>query len=1070
MTNKSAARPNLPLLMWLGYVFFVVYGSLVPLQYKARPLADAWLAFQNIPFLQLGVESRADWIANGVLYVPVAFLTAYLLTQSCKNVSRIFLFGLAAIFSAALAVAVEFTQLFFPARTVSLNDILAECVGSLVGLALAARYANWFGALLKSFFHDSQRLKVLALDGYVFAYLLFALFPYDFVLSRPELFAKLGSSNWGWLVAGSSSRPILAGLQLAVEIVMAIPFGVLLASRMGSRRPNYLLIAVLGLLLGCFIEVAQLFVASGVSQGLSVFTRAAGVCFGVALSRYGDRWTFDDISATLRRYTPALAITYLMALLGINGWLTVRWQGFQAGISQLAAVHFMPFYYHYFRTEAMALFSLTVVSLSYTPVGLLAWSHAYSPAFAAMLSVFIAMCIESGKLFLPGAHPDPSNILLAGFASWSTVWLMRQLSVRTHLPVESSADAQASGKAVQSTKTPLLALLACLVATAIWVVNFPAFPVLVGLLLIACAIAVWYQPRCLFAIIPAALPVLDLAPWSGRFFLDEFDALLLVGLSVAYSRAPAMPGNRSSSDALWTIAASLVLLSFSISAIVGLLPLALPDANAFNNYYSPYNALRIVKGVFWAALLIGLAQRFSKRGVEVHRTFCWGMVAGLGLTVAVVLWERVAFSGLWNFTGGYRVTGSFSAMHTGGAYIECFLAVATPFLLLVMAEKRNWFVRLGGMTLLLAATYTLMVTFSRNGYFAFAVGILVVLTFLVFKSKRLIRSVVISAGLAFALLLVAIPIFKGEFAQARMATVNADLAIRQAHWKDALTIRDSDVSTTLFGMGLGRYPVSNYWRGSQIARSGTYQLENETGNTYLRLGSGDSIYIEQLVSVEPGKEYVLKLDARPSVPNASITVPICEKWMLTSYNCVWQGIEFGKQIGNWRTFEKHIKANELSVSPWYSKRPIKLALYYGVPKSTIDIDNVSLLTGSGANLLRNGDFSSGLDHWFFSTDSHLQWHIKSLFYGLLFDQGWFGLVVVCLLLALALMRATRNAVQGNLAAGASLAALTSFLILGFFDTLIDSPRFLLLLLMLAWSCHSQVAPSGRQAKEVAPVV
>ena len=105
VTNKSAARPSLPLLMWLGYLFFVIYGSLVPLQYKARPLADAWLAFQHIPFLQLGVESRADWIANGVLYVPVAFLTGYLLTQSCKkNVSRIFLFGLAAIFSVALAI------------------------------------------------------------------------------------------------------------------------------------------------------------------------------------------------------------------------------------------------------------------------------------------------------------------------------------------------------------------------------------------------------------------------------------------------------------------------------------------------------------------------------------------------------------------------------------------------------------------------------------------------------------------------------------------------------------------------------------------------------------------------------------------------------------------------------------------------------------------------------------------------------------------------------------------------------------------------------------------------------
>ena len=52
--------------MGMGYVFFVVYGSLVPLQYKAIPLNEAWAAFQNIPFLQLGVESRADWVANAI--------------------------------------------------------------------------------------------------------------------------------------------------------------------------------------------------------------------------------------------------------------------------------------------------------------------------------------------------------------------------------------------------------------------------------------------------------------------------------------------------------------------------------------------------------------------------------------------------------------------------------------------------------------------------------------------------------------------------------------------------------------------------------------------------------------------------------------------------------------------------------------------------------------------------------------------------------------------------------------------------------------------------------------------
>ena len=42
------------------YALFVVYGSLVPLAFRYRPLGDAWAVFLEIPYLQLGIGSRAD--------------------------------------------------------------------------------------------------------------------------------------------------------------------------------------------------------------------------------------------------------------------------------------------------------------------------------------------------------------------------------------------------------------------------------------------------------------------------------------------------------------------------------------------------------------------------------------------------------------------------------------------------------------------------------------------------------------------------------------------------------------------------------------------------------------------------------------------------------------------------------------------------------------------------------------------------------------------------------------------------------------------------------------------------
>ncbi|MEP6587729.1 MAG: VanZ family protein [Polaromonas sp.] len=1055
--QKPISHAMVKWLFWL-YVLFVVYGSLVPLAYVHRSLDDAVLAFQNIPFLVLGVESRADWVANGVLYVPLGFFAALLLLQFFKQAPRAVLFAMAAAFSMTLAVAVEFIQLYFPPRTVSQNDILAECMGALVGVALAAKYTDWFHALLESFFSNPPQLKKLALEGYAVAYIAFALFPYDILLSWPELQAKFDSSNWSWWVAGDAPRWWLTGLQLLVEVVLTLPFGLLLARITAPRVSSYGLAIIIGLALGTFVEIAQFFIASGISQGLSVLTRAVGVCCGLAFYKLGAHWAADQIASMLRRYTLPLVAVYLVVFLAINGWLTTHWQGLEGASKQLEQLSFIPFYYHYFTTEAKALFSLAAVCFSYLPVAVLSWAHRRSPRFAMVVSFVLAAGVEIGKLFLPQSHPDLTNLLLASVASWGTVRLIRQLLRQDQKSVQAfSNDAvgtRVSGSTSPTRQSLSIWLLACLVATGVWVLTFPAVPILVGLALAVCAIMVWNRPVWVFALIPAALPVFDLAPWSGRFFLDEFDALMLVCLAVAYSRVPSQRRGQTAVDGLFVLAASLVVLSFVVSALRGMWPLALPDLNAFNNYYSPYNALRIFKGAIWAFLVYRLSRRFVASGIDARRPFCWGMAVGLALTVAVIVWERVVFSGLWNFTDGYRVTGPFSATHTGGAYIDCFLVAAVPFLIALTLEKRHWLVRVAGMLLILATTYALMVTFSRGGYLAFAVAVSIVLLMAALQTKRLLRSGVIVVGLASAMLLVAIPVFEGQFAQARLATVKADLVFRQAHWQDALNIRDPDWATLLFGMGLGRFPEAKYWRSTLDSKPGTYQLENEAGNTYLRLGSGDPIGVEQFVSLQPGKPYVLKLDVRPSRPNAKITVPICEKWLLTSDKCVSPTVDLGKEFGAWRSIEARFTANEFSASPWYRQRPIKLSLSYAVPQSTLDVDNVRLETEGQTDLLRNGDFSRGLDHWLFATADalHAHWRMHSLFYGVLFDQGWFGLVALGGFIGLALGRGAKKAWRGDVVSGAAVAALSGFLVGGIFDTQIDTPRFLLLLLLLAWSC------------------
>ena len=180
----------------LLYAVFVVYGSLVPLDFQYRSFQAAWRAFQHIPYLQLGVGSRADWVANILLYLPLAFLAMATLASGTRsrggNVLAIVVVATACI---ALAVAVEFAQLFFPPRTVSQNDLIAETIGTALGIAAwlfagprllsLAHRLSWGGA------HTWQALAAL----YAIAYVAYGLFPFDFLLSTAELQAKLTESG-----------------------------------------------------------------------------------------------------------------------------------------------------------------------------------------------------------------------------------------------------------------------------------------------------------------------------------------------------------------------------------------------------------------------------------------------------------------------------------------------------------------------------------------------------------------------------------------------------------------------------------------------------------------------------------------------------------------------------------------------------------------------------------------------------------------------------------------------------------------------------------------------------------
>ncbi len=1057
--------------VWLTYAAFVVYGSLVPFDFHPLPFDQAWAAFRQTPFLTLGVESRADWIANGVLYLPLGFLGVRALGGGGAR----FLPALASLaFAGLLAFGVEFAQLAFPPRTVSQNDLLAECLGSLLGVVAAHRLGPWLARWWQAWKTDSASVARLAWQAYALGYLLFCFFPFDFLVSRQEFANKLDSGNLGWLFAlpeASLTSWLRVLLVLAVEAALTIPLGFGLGA--GLRPPQALRRGVAaGAAIGLVIEVGQIFIASGVSQGASLLSRAAGIGLGAWLGAGWRKGSLYIVRSWLSQHLGWLLLPYL-ALLGFaSGWVSHPWLGWDQALRSWDELRFLPFYYHYFTTEAAALVSLGSVVVIYAPLAVIAWASMAGAGGAAALAVMVALVLETGKLFMAEIHPDPTNVLLAGVSVWLLVKgitllerqqrrLERTAAVRPE-PDRGAPVAIVPPPASRSTPQTSLSLpdqpwlIVILMAVAWAGAGWPAYSWLVLGVVAGAAAATWWRPAALLVILPAAMPVFDFAPWSGRFYLDEFDLLCAACLSIGFARArPQIFRQRLNGRALVFLAMMVSLAIGALKAWGGSFSL---DINSFSSYHSPFNGLRIAKGALWAWLFVAMYRSLVGRQPAVGRLLHAGFAIGLALTVLVVLGERMAMLSLFDFTTDYRVTGPFSVMNKGGAYIECFLAVASAFVIIELVTCRQRLLFWGASALLVLAGYAILVTYSRNGFAALA-GALCLGILAGWRTPRRSPGAMLPALLTIALVSVVGGLaLSGGYASQRLGTTAHDFETRLAHWRAALDMRDDGIATTLLGAGLGRFPEIHFWQSRTELRAAAFRLEPGNGNAFLRLAPGAPIYIEQIISPPPGKELDLSINIRSASGIPKLALTLCRKTLLTADECEQVEVTGIKAPGLWQNQYATIPPLPEPANALAALAPVKISLVTPANGQVIDVDNVNLRpTGADHYLIGNGAFEMGMDRWFFATDVDPPWHIHSLPVALLFDLGWLGVAAAFALLSVAVAGGIR-ALRGRQIEGiAAFAGLLAFLISGSLNTLIDEPRFLWLWLVLAWVCSWQGA-------------
>lgn len=227
-------------------------------------------------------------------------------------------------------------------------------------------------------------------------------------------------------------------------------------------------------------------------------------------------------------------------------------------------------------------------------------------------------------------------------------------------------------------------------------------------------------------LLPALLPIVDLAPWTGWLSFEEFDILALGAASGAWLRHGWAPGVASPAR---TSLILLILVIIYLALLCASFALGINDAGDFEfgwfqGYESAMNSLRLAKSFVLAALFAPLLGRVSSRLDPRGAIYLgWGMALGLTAVSLAVIWERTAFPGLLNFSADYRTTALFWEMHVGGAALDGFLVLTFPFAVLIMLRGKHGIHLLPATIALGLGVYASLTTFSRGVYLASAASL-----------------------------------------------------------------------------------------------------------------------------------------------------------------------------------------------------------------------------------------------------------------------------------------------------------------------------------------------------------
>ncbi len=393
-----------------AFAAFALYGSLVPLEFRPLPWEEAQRRWAEVCAQPIRVESRSDWAANILLFVPLGFFGMAGLCVDRGRSTDWWALPTAAAW-AGFSAFLEFSQLYFPPRVSSINDVAAESLGAAVGITLwiaagrpltrRAREA-WAGT-------ETKGTAVRLLGAYILLLLIVQVFPPNITISPIELYHRYKAGMVRpWPFAYWVADPT-AGVKKALEgAAWFLPVG-LLAARVrrwqaGAGRAAWE-VFTLGLGTAAAAEFLRLFVVTHSCDATDLATNGLAVLAGWAVGLPGRRPVVTVLAAS----------GWVIALAYLN-WFPFDFHFDGGSWERLREISWVPFADYmrssYLETaqgaadKVMQFVVLGVLlALTHRSAGISAWA-----TFAA--TGVLAVVFEAGQISLPTRFCSVTDVLV----------------------------------------------------------------------------------------------------------------------------------------------------------------------------------------------------------------------------------------------------------------------------------------------------------------------------------------------------------------------------------------------------------------------------------------------------------------------------------------------------------------------------------------------------------------------------------------------------------------------------------------------------------------------------------